>query len=93
MIVIIKELSKFQTVYLDLFSLKRFLLRVKDSDVFNAVISYTLMRDSCLIIYQVNTDILGTADGLIFPIKEFRNKNKLFEKGKRGINQKIMRKS
>ncbi|WP_342510930.1 hypothetical protein MKY34_12215 [Sporosarcina sp. FSL K6-1522] len=41
-----------------------------------------------MIIYQVNTDILGTADGLIFPIKEFRNKNKLFEKGKRGINQK-----
>lgn len=66
-IVIFKELSKFQTVYLDSISLKRFLLRVKDTSVFNSVITYTLMRDSCLIIYQVNNDILGTTDGLFFP--------------------------
>lgn len=87
-IIICKELSKFQTVYLDSISLKRFLFRVKDTSVFNSVITYTLMRDSCLIIYQVSNDILGTTDGLLFPIKEFRNKIKLFDKGKKGINQK-----
>ncbi|MFS0688762.1 hypothetical protein AB1K89_05920 [Sporosarcina sp. 179-K 8C2 HS] len=85
-IIISKKTSKFVTVYLDLVSLKRFFFRVKDSEVFNAVISYTLMRDSCLIIYQVHKDILGTTEGIPFAIKEFRNKIKLFEKGG---NQKI----
>lgn len=76
-------------MYFDLVSLKRFLLRVQGNDVFNSVISYTLMRDSCLIIYQVHKDILRTTDEVPFAIKEFRNKIKLFEKGG---NEKVFKK-
>jgi len=80
-IVISEKLSRYLTVYFDLVSLKRFFERVKDSEVFPAVIIYPFMRDSCLIIYQVHKDIIGTTDEVPFAIKEFRNKIKLFEKG------------
>lgn len=72
-------------------SLKRFLYRVIDSEVFNGVIVYTFMRDTCVIIDHVYNDLVGKSDERPFVIKEIRNKIKLFEKGK-GKNKRAYEK-
>ncbi|GHI00135.1 hypothetical protein AM1BK_36770 [Neobacillus kokaensis] len=62
------------------------MLRCNKLEDFNAVIIYTSFRDVCLVIYEINKNILGTVEELPFAIREFRNKIKLFEKGG---NQKV----
>ncbi|MBE1556289.1 hypothetical protein [Sporosarcina limicola] len=78
--------SKITSAYYDMLSLKRFLLRVQKEPFFNEIISYSVLRDSCLVIFEIYKTIIKDIEILPIEIKEIRNGIKLY---RNGANDKI----
>ncbi|WP_226035412.1 DNA polymerase III subunit gamma/tau [Aquibacillus saliphilus] len=80
----------YETAYFDLLGII-YLLEVKENSKYTQVPVYSLARDFCLIIYQINRDLLNDSVKLDKNIKSMRHKVKLFQKGKnKEIYQKII---
>ena len=67
------------TAYYDLLSMAG-ALNVKNNKKFLAAHVYPLLRDLCLMIYQINKDILDNSLDLDPNIKKIRHRVKLYEK-------------
>ncbi|WP_047984589.1 hypothetical protein [Ornithinibacillus californiensis] len=67
------------TAYYDLIATAS-LLNIKKNKKFSAVPVYPLFRDICLMIYQINKDILDDSVQLDPTIKKIRHRVKLFQK-------------
>ncbi|MYL57487.1 DNA polymerase III subunit gamma/tau [Virgibacillus halodenitrificans] len=70
----------YETAYYDLCGIA-YLIRLKDNEKFPQVPVYSLARDACLIIYQINKEIFNNEYTLNGNIKNIRHKVKLYNKG------------
>src|SRR5690625_4950764 len=68
------------TAYLDLLGISR-LITIKNNQKFPQVPIYSLLRDACLIIYQINRDLFQNELPLLNDIKIIRHKVKLYQRG------------
>ncbi|MYL47662.1 DNA polymerase III subunit gamma/tau [Virgibacillus halodenitrificans] len=72
-------MNSIYTAYYDLIATTS-LLNIKNNKKFSAVPVYPLFRDVCLMIYQINKDILDDSIHLDPTIKKIRHRVKLFQK-------------
>ena len=72
-------MNSIYTAYYDLIATVS-LLNIKNNKKFPAVPVYPLFRDICLMIYQINKDILNDSVQLDPTIKKIRHRVKLFQK-------------
>ncbi|RKL65798.1 DNA polymerase III subunit gamma/tau [Salipaludibacillus neizhouensis] len=85
--------SAIETAYYDLCGIA-YLIRLKDNKKFSKVPVYSLARDACLIIYQINKEIFNNEFTLHQNIKNIRHKVKLYNKGNnRQIYENILQNS
>lgn len=83
----------YETAYYDLCGIV-YLIRLKDNEKFPQVPVYSLARDACLILYQINKEIFNDEYNLHENIKNIRHKVKLYNKGNnKQIYEKILRSS
>ncbi|KGA95517.1 hypothetical protein AJ85_08175 [Alkalihalobacillus alcalophilus ATCC 27647 = CGMCC 1.3604] len=83
----------YETAYYDLCGIA-YLIRLKDNEKFPQVPVYSLARDACLIIYQINKEIFNDKYTLHRNLKNIRHKVKLYNKGNnQQIYEKILRNS
>lgn len=68
-----------QTAYYDLIGMTS-LINLKNNEKFSAVPVYPLVRDVCLMIYQINKEILGNSIDLDPNIKKIRHRVKLYQR-------------
>jgi len=68
-----------QTAYYDLIGMTS-LMKLKNNAKFSAVPVYPIARDVCLMIYQINKEILGNTIDLDPNIKKIRHRVKLYQK-------------
>lgn len=78
----------FETAYYDLCGII-YLIQLKENKKFPQVPVYSLARDACLIIYQINVEIFDNEVDLNPNVKKIRHKVKLYNKGN---NEKIYEK-
>jgi hypothetical protein len=72
-------MSAIYTAYYDLIGMAG-LINLKNNKKFSAIPVYPLLRDICLMIYQINKEILGDSIDLDPNIKKIRHRVKLYEK-------------
>lgn len=72
-------MNSIYTAYYDLIATAS-LLNIKNNKKFSAIQVYPLFRDICLMIYQINKDILDNSVKLDPTIKKIRHRVKLFQK-------------
>lgn len=82
-----------ETAYHDLCGII-YLIQLKENKKYAQVPVYSLLRDACLIIYQINKEILNSEFVLDPKVKKIRHKVKLYNKGNNKlIYQKILQNS
>lgn len=72
-------MSAIYTAYYDLMGMAG-LINLKNNKKYSAIPVYPLLRDICLMIYQINKEILGDSIDLDPNIKKIRHRVKLYEK-------------